>query len=460
MAAYELTKTILKDSANLKAYYRFESGALTTDGSGNSHTLTAIATPTEDASGKYGGAVAYASASSQAHSAVDGADFKPTGNFSISAWIKTSTTGTQKVIFTSWAAATSKYAGIEMQIDASNKINIYSGKNSGVVEGTDLQKAVSATSVTDGNWHHVVGTWDGSTLRAYVDGKMDGSAVWANAPVYQATNYVRVGCANDTGTNYGYFNGSIDDLAFFNGTALSADQIKELYEGRYIGEWMPQTNLVGLWHLNGSSTDTSGNNNHGTDTTITYGSSNGRMGTQGASLNGTASKIVLTDASPLKPTGSYTVSAWVNATGFAATTRGIFHTQSQNTSVAGISLFCTSGGALKLQQGNNTGTVAGTNYRELTGATLSTGAWYWICGVYDDGNTMKLYVNGAESATVANAIDPAYAATTYIRIGCQNDTGTDKNFWNGKIDEVAIFSRALTAAEIRHWYAWSVGKYL
>lgn len=459
MSAYELTKTILKDSANLKAYYRFESGALTTDSSGNSHTLTAIATPTEDASGKYGGAVAYASASSQAHSATDGADFKPTGAFTIGAWAKTSSSGVNQYIFQSYSQ-NANMAGIWLRFQTSGAVDVMSGKNNGTTADVNYKLAVTTTTYNDGAWHHIVGTGDGTSLRVYVDGRCVITEAWANNPAYAATNYVRVGCRNNAGTNAEFMNGSIDDLFLLNGTALSADQIKELYEGRYIGEWMPQANLVGLWHLNGNSTDTSGNNNHGTDTTITYGSANGRMGTQGSSLNGTASKIVLTDSSPLKPTGSYTVSVWVNATGFAAATRGIFHTQSQNTAVAGIALFCTSAGALKLQQGNNTGTVANTNYRELTGATLSTGVWYWICGVYDDGNTMKLYVNGAESATVANTIDPAYAATTYIRIGCQNDTGTDKNFWNGKIDEVAIFSRALTAAEIRHWYAHSTGKYI
>ena len=42
MTAIELNKSVIKDvfGANLKAYYRFESGALTTDSSGNGKTLT------------------------------------------------------------------------------------------------------------------------------------------------------------------------------------------------------------------------------------------------------------------------------------------------------------------------------------------------------------------------------------------------------------------------------------
>lgn len=41
------SKDNLMNDANLKAYYRFESGALTTDSSGAGHTLTAISDPME-----------------------------------------------------------------------------------------------------------------------------------------------------------------------------------------------------------------------------------------------------------------------------------------------------------------------------------------------------------------------------------------------------------------------------
>jgi len=58
MASKEInTITGIINSANLKAYYRFESGALTTDSSGEGHTLTAISDPAESPSGKFGGAV-------------------------------------------------------------------------------------------------------------------------------------------------------------------------------------------------------------------------------------------------------------------------------------------------------------------------------------------------------------------------------------------------------------------
>ena len=228
MQTGEINSSWIKQLANLKAYYRFESGALTTDSSGNSRTLTAIGSPTSG-TGKYGGCVTL-NGTNQAYSHANHSDFKPTGNFSIIAWIKTSQTATYSTIFQSYAQNTA-VAGIFLIKKSDNKIYLGSGKNTGTVVGTDQQQVASTSTVTDGNWHLIIGTWDGSNLKMYVDGVLEGTTAWANAPVYQATNYVRIGCANYTGTNTEFFASDIDDLGILNGTALTAEQAKILYVG-------------------------------------------------------------------------------------------------------------------------------------------------------------------------------------------------------------------------------------
>lgn len=228
MSSKELN-TISPAYANLKAYYRFESGALTTDSSGNSHTLTDISDPAEDASGKFGGAVALDG--NDAYSATGHADLKPTGNYTVGVWVKTSTTGATQAIFQSYSQNTN-IAGIFLYISTANVIQFYSGKNTGTVENTDWARKITTGTVTDGNWHFIVGTWDGSYLRVYIDGVQDGAAVsWANAPVYAATNYVRIGTRCNAGTNASFITGSLDDVWLLNGTALSAEEVKGLYIG-------------------------------------------------------------------------------------------------------------------------------------------------------------------------------------------------------------------------------------
>lgn len=223
----ELINHSLYDDANLKAYYRFESGALTTDSSGEGHTLTAISDPAEDASGKFGGAVALDG--DDAYSATDHADFKPTGNFTIGAWVKTGNTG-DTVIFQSYSVNTN-VAGIKLWKRDTGVCVLTSGNNTGTTAPTNYQNINGGTNIEDSAWHFVVGTWDGSNLNLYVDGASDATAVsYTNAPAYAATNYVRVGCGNLSGTNNEFFTGSLDDVFIMNGTALSAAQIENIWQ--------------------------------------------------------------------------------------------------------------------------------------------------------------------------------------------------------------------------------------
>jgi hypothetical protein len=230
MASQEINSTSWLADANLKAYYRFESGALTTDTSGEGHTLTAISDPAEDASGKFGGAVALDG--NDAYSATDHADFKPTGNFTIGFWIKDSAAETD-FVFNSYSYDGSVYAGILMYVNATTGyVSLFSAKNTGKVANTDMKTLTGDVNVCDGNWHFVVGTWDGSKLYLYVDGAEDANVAWANAPAYAATNYVRIGCRKMSAAAEDlYLTGSLDDVFLLNGTALTAEEVKGLYIG-------------------------------------------------------------------------------------------------------------------------------------------------------------------------------------------------------------------------------------
>jgi hypothetical protein len=225
----ELITTKQFVNTNLKAYYRFESGALTTDSSGEGHTLTAISDPAEDASGKFGGAAAFDG--DDGYTAADHADFKPTGNFTMGAWVKWDVSASgNDMIFQSYSAA-SNPAGIRFLI-ASGVIAFTIGRNTGTVANTDYKTITGDVDVSGGDWHFVVCVWDGSKMYIYVDGEEDINVAWANAPAYAATNYVRVGNGRRTTTEENFLIGSLDDVFLLNGTALSADQIKGIYDGK------------------------------------------------------------------------------------------------------------------------------------------------------------------------------------------------------------------------------------
>jgi hypothetical protein len=228
MAAVELETTRLKLLASLKAYFRFSTGALTTDSSGNGHTLTAISDPAE-VDGKFGKAAGFDG--NDAYSATDHADLKPTDVFGVGLWVKAPDQTALVGMVHSWSTNTNN-AGFRLQMGNSGVVSFRTGRNTGTTLHTDYEIVNGATAFNDDAWHFVVGVWDGSHLRVYVDGEEDASPVaWANAPGYAATNYFRIACQNDTGTNGGFFTGVLDEIFIFNGYAPTADDIMGIFDG-------------------------------------------------------------------------------------------------------------------------------------------------------------------------------------------------------------------------------------
>lgn len=194
---------------NRKALYEFDAGALTTDSSGNGHTLTAIGYPYED-TGLFNGCVVLDA--NDAYSIADHAHFKPTVPFEITAWVKKDgVPGTFVVIAQSFARAGDVPAGWQLGIDGSGYVYFQTFKNTGATLHTDYEEVRGSADICDDEWHQIAASWNGTHLQLAVDGLSARSPVaWANAPAYQATNYVRIGCRNATGTNGNFFIGSLD----------------------------------------------------------------------------------------------------------------------------------------------------------------------------------------------------------------------------------------------------------
>lgn len=82
------------------------------------------------------------------------------------------------------------------------------------------------TSVIDGEWHHVAGTWDGNTARIYIDGVEEASNPFAG-PIATSDVPVKIGLrGNGEGVDR-IFTGAIDEVAIFN-VGLSEEDIQHL----------------------------------------------------------------------------------------------------------------------------------------------------------------------------------------------------------------------------------------
>jgi hypothetical protein len=106
-----------------------------------------------------------------------------------------------------------------------------------VYDGTHYVLSPDAgRGIWDGNWHHVAGTFDGTTVHLYVDGKQVGNG----RPAALRINYNMPGGNDLFIGNYFWpgnwgFTGSIDELSIYN-CALSASEIQTIYRAGSAGE--------------------------------------------------------------------------------------------------------------------------------------------------------------------------------------------------------------------------------
>src|SRR5262245_30746986 len=96
-------------------------------------------------------------------------------------------------------------------------------------------------------------------------------------------------------------------------------------------------------------------------------------------------------------------------------------------------------------------TYGSTNQNVFATAALTANTWTHLAATYDR-TTIRLYVNGVQVASAAQtaAISTSNAALT---IGAN----TYGEYFNGLVDEVRIYNRALTAAEIQTDMATPLG---
>ncbi|MHA1288403.1 MAG: LamG domain-containing protein, partial [Candidatus Thorarchaeota archaeon] len=124
--------------------------------------------------------------------------------------------------------------------------------------GTASGSVSSDNTIIDGNWYHVAGTWDGSTVKLYVNGiQQSTTASLAGPIVYTGGNQI-IGALYSGG---GFFNGTIDEVRIWNRT-LSPEEINASYR-MSIGQYYANiTDLSeGVYWYKGFINDTAGNEN-------------------------------------------------------------------------------------------------------------------------------------------------------------------------------------------------------
>jgi hypothetical protein len=94
-------------------------------------------------------------------------------------------------------------------------------------------------------WYYIVGVYDGSYVRVYLNGTQQGGGTAATGAMNNHVGPLTIGSAN--GANY--YNGIISNVQIYN-TSLSQSEITALYDEGIGGAPIYLQGLIGWWPLN------------------------------------------------------------------------------------------------------------------------------------------------------------------------------------------------------------------
>jgi len=190
--------------------------------------------------------------------------------------------------------------------------------------------------------------------------------------------------------------------------------------------------------------DSSGNGNNGTAQANTNTkSTTDAIHNRALTFNGTTDYVDLGTGINSLITNQITVTAWVKVTA-SDDISIVVAGQYSDITEKDFALFPyqSAGGQVYFDVGN--GTVSG---RATSNAGYALGNWFLIVGTYD-GSNVRIYYNGVIGATVGTLTGNISFSGDSIKIGKQSGG----SFFNGSIDDVRIYNRALTASDVAALY--------
>lgn len=211
----------------------------------------------------------------------------------------------------------------------------------------------------------------------------------------------------------------------------------------------PSAGLISWWRAENNANDSIGSNQGTATNGATYGT--GKVG-QSFAFDGINDFVTIPDSASLRPT-SLTLEGWFNFSSSGG--NQVMFTKVLGPTFYNSFLIWMNNGTLRGGVGDGAG---GGNGASLPFSPV-IGRWYHIACTFDNNaQRAALYLDGVLVSSSVMAGTVAYDNNPVL-LGGDSDYGSPTNFFNGRIDEAAIYSRALSATEIASIYnAGSAGR--
>ncbi len=371
----------------------------------------------------------------------DNHDFAGTATFTLEAWVRPTTIdGTSRRIVSKAAAL----QGYELFVNSGTGISFQR------IAGST--NTVSATAPVLNAWSHVAATYDGTTMRLYVNGSQVGSTASALS-LLNTVATLRVG-NSAVGTDG--WAGDLDDVAVYAG-ALSAAQVQSHFQcgHRYRDVILGTTGLQSYWRL-GEASGVTAFDSKGTANGTLNGPSFGGAGAtthsnDALTLDGVDDYVDFGDIHDFAGTSSFSLEGWLNRTtlGEADKWRWIVTKQSIVDPRDGWAFVVAPNDSGSGQRLWFSRFSAGTEHVATSTTVTVANTWYHFAATYD-GSTMRVYVNGALEGSTASGM--SMPNTTFpLRISSAAPPSVHR--FPGRLDEIAVYNVALNAAQVREHYA-------
>ena len=288
-----------------------------------------------------------------------------------------------------------------------------------------LKSVRADNALATDRWLHVAGTYDGSALRLYVNGQLQGTT-----PVSGALgdgNSVTLSAAGET------LNGLIDEILILR-RAMSDGEIDDLVEE------VPQLILaLDEAETTDSFVDSSGNDN---DAACNLGEcpsagAKGQLGLSSA-FDGADDNIDIHHDAALMPDNAMSLVAWVRIAEPDVDQKIAGKAAGSSGYVLGIE-----DGQLYPEVWNN----AGTRYSGHWGH-INADVWTFVAFTWRTGGELVAYINGEIAGSVDAGTRPIGAVTTPFRVGAA-PWHSGRFLVNGRVDHVLLYHRALSPSEMR-----------